>query len=161
MPLPASLFAKLQALVPAAGARVEARRTDAAAARAAGTTRKVTLPDGMTQEVPLADWMERENAAFLFCDPRTGWPWTQEQFNIEWHRIVTATRRLAKDDPETWQAWPKGVPYRNLRHHTATWWNEELELPWTLVAEYLGNSYDVCLTHRGDHDRARAALAGH
>lgn len=165
VPLPASLFAKLQALVPAAEARVEARRKDAAAARAADAMQKVTLADGTSAEVPLADWIERENDAFLFCDPRTGWPWTQEQFNTEWHRITAATKRLAKEDPTRWQAWPQGVPYRNLRHHTATWWNEELEFAWTLVAEYLGNSYEVCLAHYvrtsgGDHERARAALAG-
>lgn len=164
VPLPASLFDKLLALREPARARVPRRAELAGAALERGDVFTETPQGKEPVDTLVGEWMAEQNHAFLFCDARTGWPWQQETFNTEWHRITRATQALAAERPGEWKPWPKGVPYMNLRHHTATWWNEELELDWPLIARFLGNSYETCLSHyvrtsRGSVENARQLLA--
>jgi hypothetical protein len=163
VPLPASLFERLLSLREQAAARVLRRAELAEEALARGDVITETPEGKEPVDTLVGEWMAEQNHAFLFCDARTGWPWQQETFNTEWHRITRATHTIAAERPEVWRPWPKGVPYMHLRHHTATWWNEQLELDWPLIARFLGNSYETCLAHYvrtspGSVEKARELL---
>jgi integrase len=150
-PLPPATFTRLQALIPLAKQRKLQRKVLAKQAAAAG-------------DAAFAKWIAAENHAFLFCDPLTLWPWTQEEFNRQWRKTVNLSRDPTKHKLETCTPWPSRVLYRNLRHHCATWWHEELGTPWQQVAIQLGNSYKTVLEHyvltsEGDRRAALDALA--
>jgi len=155
VPLSASQWTDLTALLPAARRQREARFEDPTCVPARKNTEDLTLP-GVLDD---AAWLRAHNAAYLFVNPATGWPWTQEDLNTEWSRIRKLTHRLAEDDPETWTAWPSGVPFRNLRHHAATWWAEELGVEWATVAYMLGDDVQTVLDHYvRTNDAARRAV---
>lgn len=44
-------------------------------------------------------------------------------------------------------AWPQFIAYRNMRHHAATWWHDELGLEWPDVALFLGDNLTTVLDH--------------
>jgi hypothetical protein len=103
-----------------------------------------------------AAWLRAHNAAYLFVNQTTGWPWTQEDLNTEWSRIRKLTHRLAEDDPEKWTAWPTGgaVP-----QSAATWWAEDLGVEWATVAYMLGDDVQTVLDHYvRTNDAARRAV---
>jgi hypothetical protein len=139
--LPASVWTDLMALLPAARRQREARFDDPTFVPPRKNTEDLTLPGGLDDPT----WLRKNNFAYLFVNPAKGWPWTQEDLNSEWSRIRKLTHRLAKDDPKRWTAWPTGVPFRNLWHHTATWWSEELGVEWVTIAYMLGDDVQTVL----------------
>lgn len=100
-----------------------------------GESRLVPYPGSLAQA--LADRVAEldDPDDWLLPRPGTGQPWTREAWNDEWHRI----RRLSR-------TWPKSIPFRNARHHTATWWHG-LGFPWVDVASWLGHDVQTCLDH--------------
>lgn len=83
-----------------------------------------------------------ENELWLFVDTSTGLPSRSELFNNRWHRV---RRWLATEHPE--DAWPKRIVYRNLRHHAASFWHDELGRDWADVAAWLGDKLTTVLDH--------------
>ena len=79
---------------------------------------------------------------WLFIDTETGRPPRTELLNDRWHRV---RRWLARHDPEN--AWPSFVPYRNLRHHAAGFWHDELQREWADVAAWLGDQLATVIAH--------------
>lgn len=79
---------------------------------------------------------------WLFTDTETGLPIRTELLNDRWHRV---RRQLAKDDPR--RAWPRYIPYRNLRHHAAAFWREALNRDWADIAAWLGDELATVLAH--------------
>jgi hypothetical protein len=79
---------------------------------------------------------------WLFVDSDTGLPPRTELFNDRWHRV---RRWLATHDKD--QAWPKHIVYRNLRHHAAGFWHDELGRDWADVAAWLGDKLATVLEH--------------
>jgi hypothetical protein len=79
---------------------------------------------------------------WLFIDLETGLPTRAELFNDRWHRVH---RWLLKEDNEN--AWPKHIVYRNLRHHAAGFWHDELGREWADVAAWLGDKFATVLDH--------------
>lgn len=61
---------------------------------------------------------------FEKCARRAGWECTPDRRD--------KNGKLVKGHPV--------IPWRNLRHHAATWMNEELGLPWILVSRTLGHA---------------------
>lgn len=94
----------------------------------------------------LERWWEWElppdEELWLFVDTATGLPPRSELFNDRWHRV---RRWLAQHDPE--QAWPERIVYRNLRHHAAGFWHDELGREWADVAAWLGDKLTTVLDH--------------
>jgi hypothetical protein len=39
------------------------------------------------------------------------------------------------------------VPYRNLRHHAASFWHDELHREWADVAAWLGDQLTTVISH--------------
>jgi integrase len=91
-------------------------------------------------------WWEAEidpaDELWIFIDTSTGLPCRTELLNDRWHRV---RRALARDDPDT--VWPKYIPYKNLRHHAAGFWHEELGRDWADVAAWLGDKLATVLGH--------------
>lgn len=79
---------------------------------------------------------------WLFIDTATGLPSRTELFNDRWHRV---RRWLAKNDAEN--SWPAHIVYRNLRHHAAGFWHDELGREWADVAAWLGDKLATVLDH--------------
>lgn len=79
---------------------------------------------------------------WLFIDTTTGLPPRSEFHNEMWHKV---RRWVAANDPE--HEWPDCITYRNLRHHAATFWHNELEEDWAVVAQYLGDKLTTVLKH--------------
>jgi len=79
---------------------------------------------------------------WLFIDLETGLPTRTELFNDRWHRVQ---RWLLKEDNEN--AWPKHIVYRNLRHHAAGFWHDDLGREWADVADWLGDKLATVLDH--------------
>jgi hypothetical protein len=78
----------------------------------------------------------------LFVDSKTGLPPTKEIYGEEWRRIRSRS------------TWPARIPWRNARHHAATWWKRVVvdpstgrEVGWEKIASWLGNSVKTCLGH--------------
>ncbi|MGV8965212.1 MAG: hypothetical protein ACOH2F_02930 [Cellulomonas sp.] len=94
----------------------------------------------------LERWWELEvdplEEQWLFIDTATGLPPRTELFNNRWHRV---RRWLADADGEN--AWPKHIVYRNLRHHAAGFWHDELSREWADVAAWLGDKLATVLDH--------------
>lgn len=91
-------------------------------------------------------WWEMEVDPFVeqwvFIDTETGLPSRTELFNDRWHRV----RRWVKaNDPDN--AWPEYIVYRNLRHHAASFWHDELGRDWVDVAAWLGDRLATVLAH--------------
>jgi integrase len=83
-----------------------------------------------------------EEELWLFVDTDTGLPPRTELFNDRWHRV---RRWLATHDKDN--AWPKHIVYRNLRHHAAGFWHDELGREWADVAAWLGDKLATVLDH--------------
>lgn len=83
-----------------------------------------------------------EDEQWLFIDSDTGLPPRTELFNDRWHRV---RRWLATNDKN--KAWPKHIVYRNLRHHAAGFWHDELGRDWADVAAWLGDKLATVLDH--------------
>jgi integrase len=100
-----------------------------------GESRLVPYPGSLAKA--LADRVAQldEPGDWLLPRPGTGQPWTREAWNDEWHRIRRGSG-----------VWPKLIPFRNARHHTATWWHG-LGFPWVDVAAWLGHDVQTCLDH--------------
>jgi integrase len=79
---------------------------------------------------------------WIFIDTYTGLPCRTELLNERWHRI---RRALDRDDANA--AWPKYIPYKNLRHHAAGFWHDELGRDWADVAAWLGDTLTTVLNH--------------
>lgn len=79
---------------------------------------------------------------WLWTDAYTGLPQRSESHNLYWHKV---RRWVDKHDADN--AWPKYIAYRNLRHHAATWWHDELGLDWSDVALFLGDKLTTVLDH--------------
>jgi len=94
----------------------------------------------------LERWWELEvdplEEQWLFVDTATGLPPRTELFNDRWHRV---RRWLAQEDGGN--AWPKHIVYRNLRHHAAGFWHDELDREWADVAAWLGDKLATVLDH--------------
>ena len=94
----------------------------------------------------LERWWENEvppdDELWLFVDTATGLPPRSELFNDRWHRV---RRWLASNDKDN--AWPNHVVYRNLRHHAAGFWHDELGRDWADVAAWLGDKLATVLDH--------------
>ncbi|MHB2023231.1 MAG: hypothetical protein ACYCO3_07880 [Mycobacteriales bacterium] len=94
----------------------------------------------------LERWWELEvdpsEELWLFIDTATGLPPRSELFNDRWHRV---RRWLSQEDGEN--AWPKHIVYRNLRHHAAGFWHDELGREWADVAAWLGDKLATVLDH--------------
>jgi len=78
----------------------------------------------------------------VFVDTDTGRPPRTELLNDRWHRV---RQWVARNDPDN--AWPKFVPYRNLRHHAAAFWHDELHREWADVAAWLGDQLTTVIAH--------------
>jgi integrase len=141
VPLPQSL---LDALLPRCavllGLSETASRAEVIRAQTAERVRRgklATSPDRWWEvEVDPADEL------WLFVDTDTGRPPRTELLNDRWHRV---RRWLARNDPEN--AWPAFVPYRNLRHHAAAFWHDELGREWADVAAWLGDQLATVIAH--------------
>lgn len=83
-----------------------------------------------------------EEELWIFVDTDTGLPPRTELFNDRWHRV---RRWLATNDKG--KAWPKHIVYRNLRHHAAGFWHDELGREWADVAAWLGDKLATVLDH--------------
>ena len=115
---------------------------------------------------PMVSWynlpVEPVDERWIFVDAATGVPTRPEAFNDRWHRI---RRWVDTNDPDN--AWPRFIPYRNLRHHAATrWFHQELDEEWETVAMYLGDKLTTVLEHyvrAGDEARKTTVekLAGY
>ena len=79
---------------------------------------------------------------WLFIDTATGLPSRSELFNDRWHRV---RRWLDKNDPDN--SWPSFIVYRNLRHHAAGFWHDELDREWADVAAWLGDKLATVIAH--------------
>lgn len=79
---------------------------------------------------------------WLWIDTYTGLPMRTEGHNTYWHKV---RRWVDKNDPDN--SWPKFIVYRNMRHHAATWWHDELGLEWSDVALFLGDKLTTVLDH--------------
>lgn len=79
---------------------------------------------------------------WVFVDAVTGLPSRSELFNDRWHRV---RRWLKTYDPDN--AWPEFIPYRNLRHHAASFWHDQLQREWADVAAWLGDQLTTVITH--------------
>jgi integrase len=79
---------------------------------------------------------------WLFVDTTTGLPVTGHEHTSSWHKV---RRWVDQHDPE--HSWPDFIVYRNLRHHAATWWHEELGRDWVDVAAWLGDKVTTVLEH--------------
>lgn len=86
--------------------------------------------------------VEPAKELWLFTDSDTGLPPRTELLNDRWHRV---RRWLARNDPDN--AWPSFVPYRNLRHHAASFWHDELHREWADVAAWLGDQLTTVISH--------------
>ncbi len=97
-----------------------------------------------------------EDELWLFVDTATGLPVKPEAHNERWHRV---RKWVEENDPDN--AWPKTIVYRNLRHHAATkWFHDELDEPWEVVAQYLGDKLTTVLNHyvRAGEDALRDSV---
>lgn len=94
----------------------------------------------------LERWWEHEvtpqEELWLFIDAETGLPPRTELFNDRWHRV---RRWLSAHDKTS--AWPNHIVYRNLRHHAAGFWHDELGREWADVAAWLGDKLATVLEH--------------
>ncbi|MHB8451231.1 MAG: hypothetical protein ACYDAQ_12390 [Mycobacteriales bacterium] len=79
---------------------------------------------------------------WIFIDTETGLPPRSELLNDRWHRV---RRWVARNDPDN--AWPAFIPYKNLRHHAAAFWHEELHREWADVAAWLGDQLATVIAH--------------
>lgn len=79
---------------------------------------------------------------WIFTDTSTGRPPRSELLNDRWHRV---RRWVAKHNAEN--AWPAFIPYRNLRHHAASFWHDELHREWADVAAWLGDQLSTVIAH--------------
>jgi hypothetical protein len=98
-----------------------------------------------------------EDELWLFIDTVTGLPVKPEMHNERWHRVRAW---VEESDPDN--AWPRAIVYRNLRHHAATkWFHEELDEPWEVVAQYLGDKLTTVLNHyvRAGEDALRDSVS--
>ena len=98
-----------------------------------------------------------EDELLLFVDTVTGLPVKPEMHNERWHRVRAW---VEEHDPDN--AWPKSIVYRNLRHHAATkWFHEELDEPWGVIAQYLGDKLTTVLNHyvRAGEDALRDSVS--
>lgn len=86
--------------------------------------------------------VDPEDECWLWIDTYTGLPQRSEAHNTYWHKV---RRWVDKYDADN--AWPKFIYYRNMRHHAATWWHEELGLEWSDVALFLGDKLTTVLDH--------------
>jgi hypothetical protein len=83
-----------------------------------------------------------EEECWLWVDTISGLPPRSELHNHYWHKVRRWVDHNDADD-----AWPKFIPYRNMRHHAAMWWHDELELDWADVALFLGDKLTTVLGH--------------
>ncbi|MFE4001472.1 hypothetical protein ACFX43_22085 [Nocardioides sp. YIM B13467] len=87
-------------------------------------------------------FVEPEDECWLWTDTHTGLPQRSESHNLYWHKV---RRWVDKHDADN--AWPNFITYRNMRHHAATWWHDELGLEWSDVALFLGDKLTTVLDH--------------
>lgn len=141
VPLPGSLLGELQSHCAAVlGLPADTSTAEVVQAQIAERVRRGKLAGS-----PERWWEMDVDAAdelWVFTDTDTGLPIRAELLNDRWHRI---RRQLAKDDPEG--AWPKYIPYRNLRHHAAGFWRETLNRDWADIAAWLGDELATVLAH--------------
>ncbi len=77
----------------------------------------------------------------LFVDSALGLPPTKEKYGEQWRQLRSRS------------TWPAAIPWRNARHHTATWWRavsaSRTGVPesWENIAHWLGHSVKTCLDH--------------
>ena len=140
-PLPASLRAELlPRCAELLGLSSDASVPEVMLAQAAERHRRGELAGSLER------WWELEvapeNELWLFIDTETGLPPRSELYNDRWHRV---RRWLAAHDKVN--AWPKHVVYRNLRHHAAGFWHDELGRDWADVAAWLGDKLATVLDH--------------
>ncbi|MHB2022791.1 MAG: hypothetical protein ACYCO3_05615 [Mycobacteriales bacterium] len=79
---------------------------------------------------------------WIFVDTQTGLPPRSELFNDRWHRV---RRWVAEHDASN--EWPAFIPYKNLRHHAASFWHDELHREWADVAAWLGDQLATVIAH--------------
>jgi integrase len=140
-PLPASLRAVLlPRCAQLLGLPADASQKQVTAAQTAERIRRGRLAGALDR------WWELEVDAteecWLFIDTDTGLPPRTELFNDRWHRV---RRWLKANDPDN--AWPEYIVYRNLRHHAASFWHDELGRDWVDVAAWLGDRLATVLDH--------------
>lgn len=107
-------------------------------ARREKEARRLNDPEVGWYNLPVAP----EDEAWLFIDTATGLPVTGHEHNSSWHKV---RRWVDRHNPE--HSWPDFIVYRNLRHHAATWWHEELGREWVDVAAWLGDKLTTVLEH--------------
>ncbi|MFN2538883.1 MAG: hypothetical protein ABR549_12175 [Mycobacteriales bacterium] len=140
-PMPASLrLALLPRCAELLGLPVDANAKQVSASQAAERARRGKQAGSMDRwwELPVDPAEEK----WLFVDTDTGLPSRTELFNDRWHRV---RRWLAANDGEN--AWPDYIVYRNLRHHAAGFWHDELGRDWADVAAWLGDRLATVLDH--------------
>lgn len=140
-PLPASLRAQLlPRCAQLLGLSAEALVEDVTRVQTEERVRRGRLAGSLER------WWEHEVPAedelWLFVDLETGLPPRTELFNDRWHRV---RRWLSTHDKGN--AWPKHIVYRNLRHHAAGFWHDELGREWADVAAWLGDKLATVLDH--------------
>jgi hypothetical protein len=146
VPYYSSLMTSTAALIPAAHERVLYRA--ALIEQWRDKARKARRAADRDQLLTRAEWLEGQNQPYLFCDDSRveRLPWTQEALNRHFHGVTRQQRALAVAEPERFTPWPEHVDMRMLRHHCAVWWNQQGH-DWPIVAEFLGHSLEICLTH--------------
>ena len=141
VPLPASLMRELfpvvrDALGLPAGATMQ---------QVLNAQRAERLRRGKLAESPDRWWevqVDPTEEAWLFVDTTTGLPVRSELHNDYWHKV---RRWVAQNDPDN--EWPVAITYRNMRHHAATFWHDELGHDWPDVALFLGDQLTTVLNH--------------
>lgn len=140
-PLPASLR---KALLPRCaellGLSPDATVAQVAAAQTAERVRRGKLAGALDRWWELE--VDPELELWVFVDTDTGLPSRTELYNDRWHRV---RRWLKANDPDN--AWPEYIVYRNLRHHAASFWHDELGRDWVDVAAWLGDRLATVLDH--------------
>jgi hypothetical protein len=61
-------------------------------------------------------------------------PAHREQFNDAWHVIRDGC------------AWPRAIPYKNLRHHSALWWRTQ-GFAWETIAAWDGHDVQTLMAY--------------
>ncbi|GAA4380721.1 hypothetical protein [Nocardioides caricicola] len=141
VPLPASLMEELYPVVrDALGLPVGATMQQVLNAQRAERLRR-----GKLVQSPDRWWevqVDPADEAWLFVDTTTGLPVRSELHNDYWHKV---RRWVSKNDPDN--EWPVSITYRNMRHHAATFWHDELGHDWPDVALFLGDELTTVLNH--------------
>lgn len=122
-----------------------------------GLPADVSDADLLAAQLAASDPRELERCPrYLFVDEETGGPWSRGTVRHMWLTVRNATR-VDSSDPT---GWPEGVPFKNLRHHAATWLKDKTNEDWEVVSGWLGNSMRtfaaLCAANRpGERPRCR------